>query len=198
MGSFPTILKFDSLGQYYYILVKLLYFLYKYIFLHLFLLKIIHKNTFLKLSTQLITNNTFKFNNHQIFLKNNFFEKFFKNKLKGLTLFCIDLFFLKKNIIFIDFFYNYNYLPINKFNFLKNSSKKLFKFITFFNVGAIIFLNLNQKKNLFKKYFNFNLVNIAVCKNQRVFDINLMLPNTPLIHYILQVYIFQIYLKINK
>lgn len=170
--------------------------MYFYIFKSLFWLSLPNKHFFLKLNTQLSTN-IFK-HNHQIFYKNNFFEKLFKNKLNKLTLLCVNLFSANKNIIFIDYNYNYNYLPITHKNLIKSSSKNIFKLAKYFNVSSIIFFNLNFKKSFFKKYFNLNLINISTGTNQKNFDINLNVVNLPILHYIIYIYISQIYLKINN
>lgn len=196
MGSFPIILKFDSLGRYLCIILAHTCYMYFYIFRSFFLTNLPNRLVSKKLSTQL-SFNSFK-NNHQIFFKNNFFEKLFKNKLNKLTLICINLFFFKKNVLFIDYNYNYNYIPLSQNSLNKCSPKDVFKLIEYFDINMVIFFNLNNKRSIFKKFFNLDILNISSHSNQKNFNFNLGIPNVPILHYIIYVYISQIYLKINN
>lgn len=160
------------------------------------MVKIPKKVIFKRLSIN-FSHNKFK-HNHQIFFKNNFFEKLFKGKLNKLTLLCTNLFILKKNILFLDYNFNFNYLPIIQKNLIEVTVKNLHKLTKFYNINSIIFFNLNKKKALFKKFFNMNLINISTTHNQKSFDLNLSISNSPILHYILFIYISQIYLKVSN
>lgn len=119
--------------------------------------------------------------------------------LNKLTYFLVYFFKINKNILFIDYNYNYNYLPITQKNLLKNSNKNLYKIIKYFNVGAILFLNLNKKKSFFKKFLDLKLINIAVTNNNLYkFDYNLCISTTPIVQYIIYIYILNIYIKIKN
>jgi len=101
------------------------------------------------------------------------------------------------NVMFMDFNFNFNYLPITNTELLSRSKKNLQKFLNFFNVRLIIFFDIRSKNFLVKKLAKFKLINVAVSNNLIVgnFDIFLNLPNNPLIHYILYIHVLSIYIK---
>jgi len=110
------------------------------------------------------------------------------------------LFSNNKNIVFINYDYNYNYLPISNENFFNRSNKYLQKLFIYFNVGAIIFFNLNKKKFIIKKLHKFKLINISLDSNllDKNFDIFIDVPNTPLTHYLTYIYTLNLYIKIKS
>ena len=102
--------------------------------------------------------------------------------------------------MFMDFNFNFNYLPILNNELLTRSKKNLQKFLTFFNVKVIIFFNLKKKFFLIKKFTKFKLINISVNRSLtgNNFDVFLNLPNTPLIHYLVYIYTLNLYLNIKN
>ena len=127
-----------------------------------------------------------------IFFPNSSFNK--------LTILLNTLFLNNKNILFVDYNFNYNYLPVNNINFFSRSTKYLHKLLVYFNVGAVIFLNLNKKFFLIKKLHKFRHINISVNSkpSNSSFDISVNLPDTQLMHYLIYVYVLNIYLKIKN
>jgi hypothetical protein len=110
------------------------------------------------------------------------------------------LFSNNKNIVFVDYYFNYNYLPVDNLNLFSRSTKYLQKLLVYFNVGAVIFLNLNKKFFLVKKLHKFRHINVSVNSNtfNKKFDISVNLPDTQLMHYLIYTYILNIYLKIKN
>ena len=156
------------------------------------------KKKFKKIQLPCYTNNrtnisfTFNINNNNVY----FFKSSF-SKLFGLI---NTLFSNNKNIIIIDYNYNYNYLPLSNKNLLGRSEKNLQKLLTYFNIGSVIFLNLNKKLSLFKKLFKFRLINVSLNTElvSSNFDIHIDLPNTPITHYLVYTFILNTYLKIKN
>ena len=105
-----------------------------------------------------------------------------------------------KSIIFLDYYNNYNYLPISNSMLFSRSSKKLLKTIHYFNVSAVFFFNFKKKNFIFKKLFNFNLINVSFnpkfFKNK--FDLNFNIPNTQLHTYIIYLLFLKVYLIIKN
>ena len=101
------------------------------------------------------------------------------------------------NILVVDYNHNYNYLPITQKSIFSRSAKKLFKTIRYFNIGIILYLNLNKKNFIFKKFLNLNLINIVVDNkiSQKKFDFNINVGNNPLYMYIIYVTLLGFYLK---
>lgn len=125
---------------------------------------------------------------------------FFKSSVSKLFNLINTLFLFNKNIIIVDYNYNYNYLPIDNKNILNRSEKHLQKLLTYFNIGSVIFFNLNKKNFLIKKLFKFKLISISLnrdfCGNN--FDISINLPNNPITHYLIYTNILNNYLKIKN
>ena len=120
-----------------------------------------------------------------------------KNILTKFKLLIDILFSGKTNLLFVDYNYNYNYLPISNKILFSRSSKNLVKTIKFFNVSAIIFLNLNKKKFILKKFIKFNLINISsnfLIKSPAI-DFCLNLPNSNFYNYLLFIFILESKLK---
>jgi hypothetical protein len=127
-----------------------------------------------------------------IFLENKFIMDF---------IFLLNsLFFFNKNILIVDFFNNFNYLPLNNETIFDRSSKKLSKIIKYFNINAVVFLNINKKKFIFKKLFNFKLLNISSNRSyeKNKFDFHFDIPNTKLHSYIVYLIILKLYLRVKN
>lgn len=103
------------------------------------------------------------------------------------------------NIIIVDYNFNYNYLPfVNNF-FFSRSLKDLYKYIRFFNVNTVIFLDVNKKRFIFKKLCKFKLISISVNNSiQLNLDLNLDITSTPVSNYIFFLMVMDIYLKNKK
>ena len=131
--------------------------------------------------------NLIKFN---LFLKKIFF--FFVN-------FINNNYNLGYNIIIIDYNTNYNYLPLlNKFLFSR-SLQDLYKYIKFFNVNTVIFLDVNKKRFIFKKLLKFKLISISVNSDIRYnLDLDLNITSTPVTNYIFYLILIYLYLKNKK
>ena len=204
MGSFPIILKFDSLGQYFiYPIIKLCsdINIKLYLLLVLFSKQKIKKfNTFKKFSISFDTKNSNCIAKKFFFPKNSFFQKILGVKLIKLSTALISLFRLNKNILLVDYNYNYNYLPIQHADVINRSSKKVRKIINYFSIGLIFFLNLNNKYFLFKKYSCCNVMTISLntISLNTTFDFNLNIKPSPLINYILYIYILDMYLRFKN
>lgn len=202
MGSFPTILKFDSLGWY-------LIFLVYYQFINTCILLYFNQNYFFNkiINTQnnnklqlTFSKNIFLNNTKSYFIPTIPFKLFFKNRLLGLTKLLFSVFRQNKNILLVDYNYNYNYLPIENQEIFSRSNKNLGKFLKYFNVSVILFLNLNKKKFIFKKLQNHETINIALEGGmyQHKFDLCLNIQNTKIINYMLYIYVMGIYLNVKN
>jgi len=103
------------------------------------------------------------------------------------------------NIIIIDYNINYNYLPLlNKFLFSR-SLQDLYKYIKFFNVNTVIFLDVNKKRFIFKKLLKFKLISISVNADIRYnLDLDLNITSTPITNYIFYLIVMDLYLKNKK
>lgn len=132
--------------------------------------------------------------------KQNLLNFFFQNKFKGLTTTLYNTFFLNKNILFVDYVCNYNYLPIENNDLFSRSYKNIHKIIKFFNISVIVYLNLNKKNYSFKKLHNTKLVNVSlsISNISKKFDINLDLPNNLITQYLVHLYVLSIYLKVKN
>lgn len=110
------------------------------------------------------------------------------------------LFILNKNIIFVDINTNYNYLPISNELLFSRSFKRLDKFIKYFNVTMILYLDLNNKKFVFKKLYNYNLINVSVSSkfSYKKFDLNLNFLNNQIYSYLFYLSVMGLYLKIKN
>ena len=139
-------------------------------------------------------------NNPVLFAKQTQFGLLLGTKLTKLTKVLCTLFKLHKNIILVDYNYNYNYLPIQNNDLFSRSSKNLNKCIRFFNVAAILFFNLKGKNFILKKLFTNKTINISVSTdtNLNKFDIGLKLQNTKVTHYIIYVYLLNMYLSVKN
>jgi len=196
MGSFPIILKFDSLGQYFFLSLPYISIT---TYIHIFFKNkknIIFTN---KLTTSL-SRNLLDRNFSGVLLQPLFFNTL-KNKLDGLALLLNTVFSLNKNIIVLDYNYNYNYLPIQQIDLFNSSDYNLHKIVKYFNVNCILFLNLSMKKRIFKRFLNLKLINIVVADTipQKKFDFNITIGNNPFYHYIIYTFVLSTYYKkINK
>lgn len=201
MGSFPTILKFDSLGRYVYfqannlsIYIRIFY------FLTILLGNSSHKNIIHRRSiflpknenSQLISLKAFKF----------FFEGQFlpKSKILLIIAFFSNMFFLKKNCLFVDRISNLNYLPVPNSVLFSRNSKYLRKIIKFFDVNTFVFLDMSKESFIFSRLASFKLVNVSPSTSltNTAVDLNLDLPNTAFYNYLVYTIIIGLYLKIKN
>jgi hypothetical protein len=111
-----------------------------------------------------------------------------------------NIFSINKNILFVDYYYNFNYLPITNQILFSRSSKYFNKFLKYFDVSVVLFLNLKKKKFIFKKLFSNKVINISSDKNtfSKKFDLYLHIPKTELTNYILYLSIMNIYLIVKN
>ena len=160
MGSFPSILEFDSLGQHKHLIVHFIYInkLWQInTILFLFVLhydfsksyKQLKKKTFVKLPKSNISRIPMCVECNFIWFSCNF-----KNSLKKIQILLYTLFKNSYNIVIVDVNYNYNYLPItNKEIFSHKPHKNLKKLLKYFNVGCVVFFDCGFKKKAIKKVF---------------------------------------------
>ncbi len=137
--------------------------------------------------TKLIPNNKLFY-----FILNNSFNKLIK-LVEG-------VFFFNKNVLFVDFNFNFNYLPITNKILFSRSSKYFNKFLKYFNVSIVFFFNLNKKKFIFKKLLSNNVINISLDKDTylKKFDLNLPISNNYLTNYILYISIMGVYITLKN
>lgn len=111
-----------------------------------------------------------------------------------------NIFHINKNVLFIDFNTNFNYLPITNNTLFSRSSKYFNKFLKYFDVSVIFFFNLSKKKFIFKKLFSNKVVNISIDKNtfSTKFDLNLNLNRSNLTSYVLYLLVMNVYLISKK
>ena len=194
------ILKFDSLGRQKYLKIIFLINLIRFFFFYKFLLNPI-KSLRLQHRQQYVI----------LPQKNDFDKAPFTNflirllplnylsigKLAKYSNFCSNIFQLNNNILFIDIDNNFNYLPCNNKLILNKSPQRLYQFLKYFNVNTIVFMNLKKKNSLLQKLLSYKLINISVNNSIRGIDIDLQLelPNTPLMNYIIYIHTLHIYLK---
>lgn len=101
------------------------------------------------------------------------------------------------NIIIMDFFNNYNYIPITNERLFSRSFKDFYKIIKFFKVSCVIFFDLNKKNFSFKKLVKYDLLSISLNKNiSYKTDYSLRVVNNDLNKYIIYMLILNLYLKI--
>ena len=101
--------------------------------------------------------------------------------------------------MFVDFKFNYNYLPIDNNLIFSRSLKDLYKFVKLFNINLVLFMDINRNKFIFKKLYRYKLISVSTDKN--IFnniDYNLNIYTTPIINYMLYVVLMDIYLKSKK
>jgi hypothetical protein len=110
------------------------------------------------------------------------------------------IFKVNGNIIFVDFNFNFNYLPLQNYNFFCRSKKKLQKILNYFDVRAIIYFNLNKKQFILKNLYKHKMINISCNANliPKNFDLSLKIPNTYINHYLTYIYILSFFLNIKN
>lgn len=122
-------------------------------------------------------------------IKNNHNSRFYK-----LVVFLKELYKLNYNIYILDFINDYNYLPISN-KILKKKNQNFYKYLKYFNVKSILYLNTN--KGLITKFFKFKLINVTtnkgICKN--TFDFTVDIYNDVYSTYLLYLIILNTYLK---
>ncbi len=123
--------------------------------------------TGVKFKLPFIKNKFFKnkstFFNIRVFHVNTwYFNFFFNQKLKQICFVVQTILFFNKNILFVDYFNNYNYLPINNSIIFNRSFKFSKRLVKFFNIGLIFFFNVNKKNYPYKQYTQQNTINLSI------------------------------------
>jgi hypothetical protein len=138
---------------------------------------------------QLINLRTFRF----------FFENQLLAKQKVLSLIALfsNIFFLKKNCLFINRTDNLNYLPVPNSVLFSRNSKYLRKVIKFFDVNTLVFLDTGKESFTFSRLTSFKLINVSSSTSlvNTAVDLNLCLPNTTFYNYLTYIVIMDLYLK---
>lgn len=173
---------------------------YVYIYLNLFsfLKKVPTKILFIKLNLNFSNNY-----NHSIIkplFKGNFPFFFLTSKTTKFINLLQVVFSLKKNILFVDYDFNFNYLPITNSSLFSRSSKNFNKYLKFFDINVILFINLKKKKYIFKKLFSKKTINISAGYHTHTdkFDLSLNLSENKVTHYILYILILKTYLLVKN
>lgn len=111
-----------------------------------------------------------------------------------------NIFKLNKNIVIVDYNHNYNYLPIKNRDLFSRSVKNYKKYLSYFDVSIIIFFNLNNKKFIFKKLQSYKTINIFVGggNSSNKFDFSLGFQNNKITHYLIYIFIVNIYLDVKN
>jgi hypothetical protein len=128
-----------------------------------------------------------------------FVQVFDKLIFKKLIFLITNLFSFNKNLLFVDIESNYNYLPIDNNILFSRSSSKLHKVIKYFNIAAIVYINLKKKKFIFKKLYNSNLISISLSNTliKNKFDLNLS-TNNKIILYMFYLIVLNLYIKVKN
>ena len=107
---------------------------------------------------------------------------------------------MNKNILFIDFNFNFNYLPITNSTLFSRSSRSFNKLLKYFNVSVVFFFNLNKKKFIFKKLFSNKVINISLDDStySKKFDLNIPTTNNNLVNYILYLFVVNVYISLKN
>lgn len=123
-----------------------------------------------------------------------------KHDFKKILVIVSKLFYLNKNILFVDKNTNYNYLPVNNELIFNRTSNNLNKIVKYFNIALIFYLDLKKKKFIFKKLYACNLINVSVSPKliKNKFDLNLNCINNPIYMYLLYILVINTYLKIKN
>jgi hypothetical protein len=187
VGSFPTILKFDSLGQHFYIDI---YYCFLSINFYIFIFL-----KFFKQKNNIVFKKSIPFNNNIFFSKTLIFFKkikyIFPSKiLKSVLCLLSSLIYSGINFLLLDNNYNYNYLPVSN---VFVSKKKIYKTIKYHNIKVLFFLDL--KPRIVKKFFDLNLLNINTNENIKndIMCFYTKNKNLKILHYIFYIYILSIY-----
>ena len=135
-----------------------------------------------------------------LIFKQSQFNLILGNKLSKFTKILSTIFKLNKNVILVDYDYNYNYLPIQNSDLFSRSSKNFNKCISYFNVSAVVFLNLNKKKFILKKLFTSKTINVSIDSNvySNKFDLGIQIQNTNITRYLIYIHILNIYLNVKN
>ena len=123
-----------------------------------------------------------------------------QDKVNKLLNFLLHTFSLKKNLIFVDYDINYNYLPISNSLLFSRSKKNLHKLIKYFDISIIIFFNTNSKLFTVKSLLKLRLINISSNNTflHKNVDFCLNIPNNYIYNYIIYILVIKLYLKIKN
>lgn len=178
MGSFPSILKFDSLEQ------QTKKYNNRKILLQQIKFKKFKKKIFFSKN---------KFNSIPTIVFKKMFYKNLFNVFYKIFFLIAELFNLNYNIFIIDDFININYLPI-KNNFFNKKFLNKYKIIKFFNIKCIFYLNI-KKKNI-NNILNFKLINISLNnKHKNIFDFSTNILKNNYNIYVFYIFFLKMYSK---
>ena len=123
-----------------------------------------------------------------------------QDKVNKLLNFLLHTLSLKKNLIFVDYDINYNYLPISNSLLFSRSKKNLHKLIKYFDISIIIFFNTNSKLFTVKNLLKLKLINISSNNTflEKNVDFCLNIPNNYIYNYIIYILVIKLYLKIKN
>lgn len=203
MGSFPTILEFDSLGWYlssrilYSVIYSKLFYLLNMVYSNNFLYKNIYfrKNLLLPKHNKSLSHNNIKL--FKFFLHNYLLPK---SVLSIVIPLFHNIFSSYNNCLFINCDDNLNYLPVSNKILFSRGGKQLYKTIKFFNINTLVFLNVGKKLSVFNKLTSYKLINVSsssIINNSKI-DFNLGLPNTTFYNYLVYIVVVNLYLKIKN
>lgn len=206
MGSFPMILKFDSLGRYFNLKKTYTFIVFKYLTIVFFLKKML-----------IFKNKTFTQNHHKLYLSYTSDNKvsFRKSitlwnkpnydfilgfRLSKLTNLFVHLITFNNEIIFIDYNENYNYLPISQSEIWDRSFKRFYKILKFFKIGAIFFFGMEGKSLFLKRLVSLRILTVSFnnLNKSTLFNYSLPCVSTPLNNYIIYTHFINIFLKYKK
>ena len=197
MGSFPTILRFDSLGQQKYYIQYISINISHTLFLMFFFRFKYTKYSFIK-NIKLPKNTPIQKNKQTPAVLFYINQKFLKQFM------CVigNLFSIGCNVLFLDFKNNYNYLPVNICveSFKKQKNKCISNYIKYFNIKAIVLLNIPLKKSFLKNLFKLKLINLVFNQTTTPYTSDIYLPNKSISIpdvscYILYLIVLDLYLK---
>ena len=99
--------------------------------------------------------------------------------------------------MFIDFNYNHNYLPLNNEVIFEKYSNSLYKFIKYFNISVLVFIDLKKKSFFLKKFLKYKLINISLnCSfNSKDMDLFIDSQHSETINYLIYLLVINIYLS---
>lgn len=114
-----------------------------------------------------------------------FFNNFIKNN-----------FSVGYNVLFVDYNYNYNYIPILNRIIFSRSLDDIYKYIKLFNVNVVLLFDVNKKKFVFRKLSKFGLIYISTNSelDNSSLDLNLGLSNSPINNYIVYTLVINSYI----
>lgn len=169
-----------------------------------FLKKFFNFNKFKKqIHLLAFSKNDFNTTNNLVLTNQNFiyFTNFrLRGDIKKLLYIISSLLVLGKNILFIDNDINYNYLPINNSFIFNRRTNRLTKFIKYFDITMVFYLNLKKKKFVFKKLFNCRTINVCLSTQllPKKFDMTFSVGKNDFYMYIFYLLVVKSYIALKK